>query len=70
MSEVQTLLGYLTPISLTVGVVYYILTLRNTRRNQEMQLETRQAQLFMQIYDRRSSSEMTKMEWEFHHGVG
>jgi hypothetical protein len=50
MSEVQTLLGYLTPISLTIGVVYYILTLRNTRRNQQLQLETRQAQLFMQIY--------------------
>ena len=41
MSEVQTLLGYLTPISLTVGVVYYILTLRNSQRIQRQQLETR-----------------------------
>ena len=62
MSEVQTLLGYLTPISLTVGVFYYILTLRNTSRNQEMQLETRQAQLFQQMYNSFTSLEF-KTVW-------
>lgn len=45
----QTLLTYLTLISVPVGVVYHILTLRNTKRNQELTLETRQAQLFMQV---------------------
>jgi hypothetical protein len=31
------------------------MTLRNTRKNQDQQLETRQAQLYMQIYDKFSS---------------
>jgi hypothetical protein len=47
----QTLLTYLTLISVPVGVFYHIMTLRNTRRNQELTLETRQAQMFMQIYN-------------------
>lgn len=67
----QTLLTYLTLISIPVGVVYHIMTLRNTRRNQQMQLETRQAQLFMQIYDNFNKTEfyrkqmdiMREMEW-------
>jgi hypothetical protein len=47
--SLQTLLTYLTLISVPVGVVYHILTLRNTKRNQALTLETRQAQLFMQV---------------------
>ena len=67
----QTLLTYLTLISVPVGVFYHIMTLRNTRKNQELQLETRQAQLFMQIYQEMSSpehyiraNELLTMEWE------
>jgi hypothetical protein len=52
MTDIQTLFGYLTPISLTIGVIYHIMTLRNTRKTQEQALETRQAQLFMQLFDR------------------
>ena len=48
--SIQTLLTYLTLISVPVGVFYHIMTLRNTRKNQELQLETRQAQLFMDVY--------------------
>ncbi len=72
MSEIQTLIGYMTPISLTIGVFYYIMTIRTNQRNQEISLknqeltlqsqeltrkaqeqalETRQAQLFMNIYN-------------------
>ncbi len=67
----QTLLTYLTLISVPVGVFYHIMTLRNTRKNQDMQLETRQAQLFMQVYQEMSSpefyriyNELLHMEWE------
>jgi hypothetical protein len=67
----QTLLTYLTLISVPVGVFYHIMTLRNTRKNQELQLETRQAQLFMQIYNRFQSPEFqlndylfTQWEWK------
>jgi hypothetical protein len=46
----QTTISLLTLISLTIGVIYHIMTLNNTRKNQRLQLETRQAQLFMQIH--------------------
>jgi hypothetical protein len=52
LTDLQTLFSYLTPISLTIGVIYHIMTLNNTRKNQQLSLETRQAQLFMQIYNR------------------
>ena len=32
------------------GFTYYVLTVRNSQRTQRQQLETRQAQLFMQLY--------------------
>jgi hypothetical protein len=53
-----------------VGVFYHIMTLNNTRKNQQMQLETRQATLFMNVYNRYISSEfrdaeneISKWEW-------
>ena len=46
MADLETLLTYLTLISVPVGVFYYIMTLENTRRNQQVQLETRQLQLY------------------------
>jgi hypothetical protein len=49
--SLQTLLTYLTLISVPVGVFYHIMTLRNTRRNQELTLETRQAQLYNNIWN-------------------
>lgn len=33
----------LQTLSITIGVVYHIMTLQNTRRNQHLTLETRQA---------------------------
>ena len=48
----QTMLTYLTLISVPVGVFYHIMTLNNTRRNQRLQLETRETQLFMDMYNR------------------
>jgi hypothetical protein len=45
MIDLQTILTYLTLISVPVGVAYHIITIRNQSR-------TRQAQLFMQMYDR------------------
>jgi len=46
----QTLLIYLTLISVSVGVFYHVMTLRNTRKKQQMQLDTRQAQMFTHLY--------------------
>jgi hypothetical protein len=44
------------------GFTYYVLTVRNTQKNQQLQLETRQAQLFMQIYDKFTNKEYVK-DW-------
>lgn len=60
--SLQTLLTYLTLISVPVGVFYHIMTLRNTRRNQDQQLETRQAQLFMSLYNRLSDKNFNQ-DW-------
>jgi hypothetical protein len=60
--SLQTLLTYLTLISVPVGVFYHIMTLNNTRKNQEQQLETRQAQLFMSLYDRISDKDFNQ-DW-------
>jgi len=66
-STIELIVGMLTPISLTVGVFYYIMTLRTNQRNQqlslkaqEQHLETRQAQLFMPIYSMFSDHEFMK----------
>jgi len=93
MSEIQTLIGYMTPISLTIGVFYYIMTIRTNQRNQEISLknqeltlqsqeltrkaqeqalETRQAQLFMNIYNQSfanqewldASTKVMRTHWE------
>ena len=67
----QTIGILLTGISLTVAAAYYTFTLRNTRRNQELTLETRQTQLFMDIYKTWASKEFQRdLEqmryiWEF-----
>jgi hypothetical protein len=47
----QTVFQFLQTASIMVGITYYVLTLRNQRRNQEETLETRQAQFYMQIYN-------------------
>jgi hypothetical protein len=49
----QMVLSPLQTVSLMVGVIYYIFIMRNSQKNQQMQLETRQTQLFMQFNDRR-----------------
>jgi hypothetical protein len=65
MISIETLSIVFTGLSISLAAFYYINTLRNSQRAQQLTLETRQAQLFMQIYDRWSSREITKMEWEF-----
>ena len=40
----------LTGLGLTASILYYTMTLRNANKTQKMQLETRQNQLFMQLF--------------------
>ncbi len=74
----QTIGILLTGLTVSIAAIYYTLTLRYTRRNQELTLkaqeqalETRQAQLFMQIFNRfqevefrKNFNEVLVREWE------
>ncbi len=42
----------LTGLGLTASIIYYASILRNANQTQQLALETRQAQLFMQMYNR------------------
>ena len=43
-------LSTLQTVGLLVGIAYYLIIIGNSQRTQQLQLETRHAQLFMQIY--------------------
>lgn len=45
-------LQFLQTAGILVGIFYYIMTLQNTRKSQQMTLETRQGQLLLQYLDK------------------
>ena len=53
-------LQILQTVALIVGIAYYLFIMKNSQKNQQMQLETRQVQLFMQIYEKINSEETLK----------
>ena len=53
----------LTGIGIIVAIIYYTLTLRNSNKTQQLQLETRQAQLFLNIYNHWNTPEYWKNYW-------
>ena len=57
MVDAQTISIVFAGLSIGLAAIYYMLTLRNSQKAQQLQLETRQAQLFMQIYYTWSSRE-------------
>lgn len=52
MIELSTIRDLVAIFGVIAGFSYYVLTVRNTGKNQQQQLETRQAQLFMQMYNK------------------
>jgi len=69
--DIQSILTLLTLISVPIGVFYHIMTLNNTRKSQlltqkaqEQALETRQAQLFMNLYEVYRSIEFRRLYYE------
>jgi len=74
----QMVLSTLQTLALVVGIVYYITIMRNQQKTRELALkaqeqatETRQTQMFMQIYHQVSSKsfqrnwiELMNMEWD------
>lgn len=61
--SLQTLISYLTPISLTIGVIYYIISLRNQRRNREAALLTSIHSQWTTLIHK-NYSEILRWEWE------
>ena len=60
MVTVETISIVFTGLSISLAAFYYINTLRNTRMTQEHALETRQAQLYMQLYSFYDNKEFLK----------
>jgi hypothetical protein len=60
----QIVLSTIQTVSLVVGIIYYITTLRNNQRSQQLQLETRKAQLYMQLFLKITSEEFIKNSLE------
>ena len=62
MIELSTIRDLVTIFGVIAGFSYYVLTVRNTQRNQKQTLETRQAQLLMNIMNTFRSTEFRK-QW-------
>ena len=60
MVDFQTISIVFTGLSISIAAFYYINTLRNSRMTQEHALETRQAQLYMQLYSFYDNKEFLK----------
>ncbi len=67
----QMVLSTLQTAGLLVGIFYYIMTLRNTNRNQQLTLETRRLQIMMDLDQEMKSQEnyrkiieLLNMRWE------
>jgi len=70
MVSIEIVALVLTGLGLAASIVYYSNVLSNANKTQQMQLETRQAQLFMPIYSTYHSEEYIKafseiMTWKY-----
>ena len=58
MVTVETVSIVFTALSISLAAFYYINTLRNTQRNQQLAMETRKAQHYMQMRARAPTSSL------------
>jgi hypothetical protein len=77
MVSIEQILYIIPILALTASILYYAINLRNANKTRELQLraqeqalETRQAALFTQIYNKFGEAEFAKnwsavMQWEF-----
>ena len=66
MAQIENLPLVLTGVGLTASILYYTMILRNANKTQQNQLETRQVQMFMQIYNQYQTPEYRKASRIFH----
>ncbi|UCD44227.1 MAG: hypothetical protein JSV27_08805 [Candidatus Bathyarchaeota archaeon] len=74
MIELGVIRDLVTIFGVIAGFTYYVMVVRNSQRTQQMQLETRQAQLFSQFAlnmnsadNLRNYMEVLNWEWEDYH---
>ncbi len=58
IEEIQAAYYMVAATGVLVAAIYYVMNIRTTQRNMKTNLETRQAQLFMEIYRSSYSTEM------------
>lgn len=61
MVSLEVIALVLTGLSITASIVYYANVLSNANKTQKMQLETRQAQLLMKLYEEWRNPEQLKL---------
>ena len=61
MASFEFLAIILTGLGLTASIVYYANVLSNANKTQQMQLETRQTQLFLQLYGTDTEEQISKI---------
>jgi hypothetical protein len=57
MVSVETISIVFTGLSVSLAAFYYVSTLRNAQKTQRLALESRQTQIFMQVYQQLNSEE-------------
>jgi len=57
---ISIMLQIIQTVGILVGIIYYITIMRNSQKTQQLQLETRKAQLYMQLFMRITSEEFVK----------
>jgi hypothetical protein len=60
MADIQTISVVIAAISVVIGVINSILSSRKADQQRQVEVETRQAELFMQMYNRWSTPDMMK----------
>jgi hypothetical protein len=60
MVSLEVLALVLTGLSITASILYYTMTLRNSNKTQQLALENRRAQLYMQLFLRITSEDFMK----------
>jgi hypothetical protein len=63
MIELSTIRDLVAIFGVIAGFSYYVLTVRTSQKNQQMQLETRQSQLFMQLFQYHIDKDRWKDRW-------
>ena len=66
MAEInyQLVLNTLQTAGLLIGIFYYIITLRNQQKSQQLAIETRNQQFFMQIFNATTDEEGINLVFE------